>query len=55
MSLAAGAVQAADLGTVQLVWEFDHNGVFHLVPLAGMLLLGAGLRPILHHPQLEGD
>jgi hypothetical protein len=53
VSLAAGAVQAADLGTVRLVWDFDHNGVFHLVQLAGIVLLGAGLRRILHHPPLE--
>jgi hypothetical protein len=53
VSLAAGAVQAADLGTVRLVWDFDHNGVFHLVQLAGIALLGAGLRRILYHPSLE--
>ena len=53
MSLAAGALQAADLGTVHLVWDFDHNGVFHLVQLAAIVLLGAGLRHLPHHPQLE--
>jgi len=53
VSLAAGAVQAADLGTVHLVWDFDHNGVFHLVQLAGIVLLGVGLRRTLHRPQLE--
>jgi uncharacterized protein DUF6962 len=52
VSLAAGAVQAADLGTLHVVWDFDHNGVFHLVQLAGVVLLGAGLRRLLHHPQL---
>jgi hypothetical protein len=44
VSLGAGAVQAADLGTVRLVWEFDHNGLFHLVQLAGLALLATGLR-----------
>jgi hypothetical protein len=44
VSLAAGAVQAADLGVVRLVWDFDHNGVFHLVQLVGLGLLVAGLR-----------
>jgi len=53
VSLAAGAVQAADLGTVRLLWEFDHNGVFHLVQLAGIVLLAAGLRRTLHQPPLE--
>ena len=53
VSLAAGAVQAADLGTVRLLWEFDHNGVFHLVQLAGIALLAAGLRRVLDSSPLE--
>jgi hypothetical protein len=44
VSLAAGAVQAADLGVVRLVWDFDHNGLFHLVQLLGLGLLVTGLR-----------
>jgi hypothetical protein len=44
VSLAAGAVQASDLGPVRLVWDFDHNGVFHLVQLIGLALLLTGLR-----------
>ena len=44
VSLAAGAVQAADLGVVRLVWDFDHNGLFHLVQLVGLCLLVTGLR-----------
>lgn len=47
VSLGAGVVQASDLGTVRLVWEFDHNGVFHLVQLAGLALLLTGLRRLL--------
>lgn len=47
VSLGAGAVQAADLGTVRLLWPFDHNGLFHLVQLAGVVLLAAGLRHLL--------
>ena len=43
VSLAAGAVQASD-ARARLVWEFDHNGVFHLVQLVGLALLVAGLR-----------
>ncbi len=44
VSLAAGVVQASDIGTVRLVWDFDHNGVFHVVQLVGLALLLAGLR-----------
>jgi hypothetical protein len=43
VSLAAGAVQASG-ASARLVWEFDHNGVFHLVQLVGLALLVAGLR-----------
>ena len=53
VSLAAGAVQAADLGTVRLLWEFDHNGVFHLMQLGGLVLLGIGLRRLLQRPAPE--
>jgi hypothetical protein len=44
VSLAAGVVQASEVGPVRLVWDFDHNGVFHLVQLVGLALLLAGLR-----------
>ncbi len=44
VSLAAGAVQASGLGPVRIVWAFDHNGLFHLVQLAGLVLLVGGLR-----------
>jgi hypothetical protein len=44
VSLAAGVVQASGMGPVRLVWDFDHNGVFHLVQLVGLALLLTGLR-----------
>jgi hypothetical protein len=47
VSLAAGALQASGLGSVRLLWEFDHNGLFHLVQLAGLALMVAGLRRLL--------
>jgi len=47
VSLAAGAVQASDPGTIRLLWEFDHNGLFHLVQLLGLALMVAGLRRLL--------
>jgi uncharacterized protein DUF6962 len=43
VSLVAGAIQANDTLAVRLVWEFDHNGVYHLVQLGGLALLVAGL------------
>jgi uncharacterized protein DUF6962 len=47
VGLAAGAVQASGLDPVRLVWEFDHNGLFHLVQLLGLALMVAGLRRLL--------
>jgi uncharacterized protein DUF6962 len=47
VSLAAGAVQAAESLAVHLIWPFDHNGLFHLVQLLGVLLLLRGLTRIL--------
>ena len=44
LSLGAGAVQASNIGPVRLLWEFDHNGLFHLLQLLGLVLLVAGLR-----------
>jgi hypothetical protein len=49
VSLAAGAVQASRVA-VRLVWDFDHNGVFHLVQLLGLALLVTGLRRGLASP-----
>jgi hypothetical protein len=43
VSLAAGAVQATDSLTVRLGWEFDHNGLYHLVQIVGVVLLVRGL------------
>ena len=47
VSLAAGVVQASGVGPVRIVWDFDHNGVFHLVQFIGVALLLTGLRRLL--------
>jgi hypothetical protein len=46
VSLAAGVLQASSL-SVHLVWEFDHNGLFHLAQLAGLGILIPSLRRLL--------
>ena len=43
LSLASGAVQASTM-SAHFIWTFDHNGLFHLVQLLGLLTLVAGLR-----------
>lgn len=45
VTLAAAAVQATRLGApITVIWTFDHNGLFHLVQMAGVALIVAGLR-----------
>lgn len=44
LSLAAAAAQAARVGPFTLVWEFDHNGAFHVVQAVALFALLAGLR-----------
>jgi len=43
LSLAAGVIQASESLALHFVWEFDHNGIYHLVQLCGLALLVAGL------------
>lgn len=43
VSLAAGAIQADERLAARLVWEFDHNGLYHLAQLGGLILLVLGL------------
>jgi hypothetical protein len=49
-TLVAAAVQASRDIELRLGWSFDNNGVFHLVQIAGLLLLVAGLRTALRDP-----
>jgi hypothetical protein len=51
-NLASGALQATDF-TARLVWDFDHNGLFHLAQMIALALLLAGLgRMLAAHPAL---
>jgi len=54
VTLAAGVVQAAESVSIKLVWEFDHNGVYHLVQLAGLFLLVRGLLRVLRPAPVSG-
>ncbi len=46
LSLAGGVLQASTL-SIRVVWEFNHNGLYHLVQLLGVIFLLAGLRRTL--------
>lgn len=45
-SILAGGLQATTLG-VTVIWAFDHNSLYHLAQLAGVLALIRGLRDSL--------
>jgi hypothetical protein len=43
LSIAAAAVQASNLRLTVLGVPFDNNGIFHLIQMAGLPLIAAGL------------
>jgi len=43
LSLTGAVVQARRRFRMKLVWEFDHNGAFHLLQTAGVILMWLGL------------
>ena len=44
VTMIAAAIQATGSINFKLVWEFDHNGIFHLVQIIGLFFLLTGLR-----------
>jgi hypothetical protein len=54
VSIAAAAVQAAGPYSLRIVREFDHNGLFHLVQVPGVILLLKGVLIPRNYP-LGGD
>jgi len=42
LNIVAAGVQASDL-SLQLIWTFDHNGVFHFIQMADVMMLTRGL------------
>lgn len=47
VTIIAAGIQAAGRARLTFVWQFDHNGVFHLVQMPGILLLWVGLAQAL--------
>ena len=43
VSIAAAIVQAIHSLEFKLVWEFDHNGIFHIIQMPGVFFLAAGV------------
>jgi hypothetical protein len=50
ISIIAAAVQASSLKLTVFGIPLDHNGLFHIVQIAGMPVLAAGLRAALDSP-----
>ncbi|MGH8658414.1 MAG: DUF6962 family protein, partial [Gammaproteobacteria bacterium] len=46
-TIVAAAFQANRNIELTLIWTFDHNGVFHLIQMTGLVALVAGLRAAL--------
>ncbi|MGB0386818.1 MAG: DUF6962 family protein [Ardenticatenaceae bacterium] len=44
LSLIAAAIPTRKPLFVELIWKFDHNGIYHIVQMFGLLALMAGLR-----------
>jgi hypothetical protein len=47
ITIIAGAIQASRSVSLELIWQFNHNGVFHLVQAVGIIFIWAGLHTSL--------
>jgi hypothetical protein len=43
LTITAAAVQASGSVRVNMIWEFDNNGVFHIIQMIGIVVLVNGL------------
>lgn len=43
VTIAAAIMQSTKPAPIRIVWPFDHNGLFHLVQMPGLVLLAAGI------------
>ena len=44
ITIIAAVIQATKAFQLTLIWEFDHNGIFHLVQIPGVIFLYLGLK-----------
>jgi hypothetical protein len=47
LNVFAAAIQATRSVSFTLIWQFDHNGVFHLVQMVALAVLAGGIRSSL--------
>jgi hypothetical protein len=43
-SIIAARIQTKKSIVLTFIWQFDHNGIYHLVQVVGLILLLIGLR-----------
>ena len=53
LSLVAALIQTQHQVAITIIWPLDHNGVFHLIQIPGLVVLTAGLRAGLCRPATE--
>ncbi len=44
LNIVAAAIQASGAISLTVIWEFDHNGMFHLVQMVAVVILVRGLQ-----------
>jgi hypothetical protein len=44
VSIIAAVIQTKKSISLKLIWQFDHNGIYHLVQTVGLIMLLIGLR-----------
>jgi hypothetical protein len=44
VTIIAAVIQAVETIKVTFIWQFDHNGIFHIVQMIGLLILLKGLQ-----------
>ena len=47
VSILAAVIQATGSMRISMIWEFDHNGIFHLVQIVGIIIIYYSLRKSL--------
>ncbi|MBI3796960.1 MAG: hypothetical protein HY268_08335 [Deltaproteobacteria bacterium] len=51
ISIIAAILQSIETISIKFIWEFDHNGIYHILQIVGLLCLVAGLRQSLLVPR----
>ena len=49
VSIIAAGIQANKSVFLTFIWRFDHNGIYHLVQIVGLMLLLMGLGSSIQH------